>query len=38
MGECKKRGCTDIGFIDHGKHALDVNEKLATNGGMNTQG
>jgi len=25
-------------MIDHGKHALDVNEKLVANGGMNTQG
>ena len=25
-------------MIDHGKHALDVNEKLVANGGTNTQG
>jgi len=25
-------------MIDHGKHALDVNEKLVANGGTNTEG
>jgi len=25
-------------MIDHGKHVLDLNEKLVDNGGMNTQG